>query len=799
MSQRLVKGSPVDKLQVDSRGAAIGAARMNPELAYSAVPLLLKEVIDSENIEAWDKIRTRIDAIYECMTSALDALDAEVSFSHNITYRVGQGQKLVFKPNLVNPACIDRSTHGPGTVALCTPWPFIAALMRWFHDRLGITYHQMSLGEGGTSMSATAAAYNLAHAGKQHITTEAVLEGKWGTGYGGWGFYFVRKYLAETHPPVHTDNPMNGYEESLAGLCLPPGKARDKLMIYDINKIADDGSNGRDVPVARGINYKSITLHKAIVGGNPEDPVDVNAWPKCILVNVPKLKIHNLELLTNAIKNLGVGLYPMEANASRTPGETRWKYAVPHKPVPGYKSSIPHSVWIAELDADSGMPRRDKEGQLILKKTGGLSATMADVIEAVEEQGIMMLHVTDAIEPTNRFHGGAGGVAVPEGYVFASTDPVALDLFCARYMFTSVPSIEAKALQKQNNLPTHFLQKVPIPTAEGQSITTHEGFDSPVSRYGAFNHCQERGLGQQEYYIVGRDLWEGGSLASFEGHLGRVKSGKFVELVTKEMYFAAPKPVLDLQATTLAYARANDTLTGSAYQAMLQSLDENGDGIIEYDDKEKVRSTIFGAYNVRIPAVNIETMERLRIRFLLATIPLRCTKTEWNASGFSFNDLTQFNSTITAALDMAQKQVELPDSFVSGMVCGKGKWPTIQFAERCQICTQLYGSGFPDTFDFLMAPYGLVFQYADLKWNAGKYSRAKKAAGNIDIVKQYHQDVGQGTGSLPFTFYVPDGYGKNRGKSIPNVQETSDSNLIFTASFNNEQEIWKELSLLSIP
>ncbi|MBW2324611.1 MAG: hypothetical protein JRF41_14070, partial [Deltaproteobacteria bacterium] len=89
--------------------------------------------------------------------------------------------------------------------------------------------------------------------GKGEVTTQAVLEGRSGDFYGGWGFYFARKYLAERHDASHTDDPMNGYEESQAGICLPPGKAQDKLMVYDLNKIDDDWSNGRDVVVPHGV------------------------------------------------------------------------------------------------------------------------------------------------------------------------------------------------------------------------------------------------------------------------------------------------------------------------------------------------------------------------------------------------------------------------------------------------------------------------------------------------------------------------------------------------------------------
>ncbi|GAG22645.1 unnamed protein product, partial [marine sediment metagenome] len=256
---------------------------------------------------------------------------------------------------------------------------------------------------------------------------------------------------------------------------LPPGRASDKLMVYDLNKIDDDWSNGRDVPVARGINYQTITLHKAIVGGDPNDRQDRTDYPGCVLINVPKLKIHQLELLTCAIKNLGIGLYPMEANISDEPGKVRWKYADPDKPIPGLKSRIPHSIWIGETDEETGMPRRDKNGQYIVNKTGGISATMADIIEAVKEQDIFMLHVVDGIEATNIFHAGPLSAKVPEGFAFASADPVALDVLCSRYLFTTVPMAEARKIQKERNLSTDSLQKVPMPRSDGRNIRANSG------------------------------------------------------------------------------------------------------------------------------------------------------------------------------------------------------------------------------------------------------------------------------------------------------------------------------------
>jgi hypothetical protein len=260
------------------------------------------------------------------------------------------------------------------------------------------------------------------------------------------------------------------------------------------------------------------------------------------------------------------------------------------------------------------------------------------------------------------------------------------------------------------------------------------------------------------------------------------------------MYFASTKPLLDLQATTLAYARANDAITGSKYTQFLWDFDENGDGVMDYDEKFKCRTTHFMSHGSRLQAISLAFPERLRIRFLLTAVLLRCTKKEWNPAGYDFNNWAEFNLTVTTAMAMAQAPGESADPFVPGLVWGKGKWPSIQFAEWQHICNQLYGGRFPVAFDVMTALYGIAFQYADTKFN-----KAARMSGGANILAAYHRDLEQGTHPLPFALFVPPGYGKVGSKNIPNVEETDDPKLIFTARFEGGREEWRELSLLSIP
>ncbi len=313
MDERMID-SPLGKRAADDGGSPVGVVRMDAGRSYAGIGGLLQEYINNSNSEAWEKIRAKIDYTYENLDLALAPLERETRFIREIELRIAKGQKLLFKPNLVAIQNIDPQTHGPDRGSTtCTEWPFVAALMRWFHDRAGVLYRRMALGEAGTSMPTISSLYSMLNPEGKTVTVEAAVEGKAGGFYGGWGFYFVRKYLKESLPPNSGEDPMKGYEESLAGTYIPPGKVSDQLMVYDLNRVHDDPPRGRDISVPEGVNFQSITLHKAVVGGAPEDPGDLEAYPGCILVNVPKLKVHSLTLITSAIKNLGIGLYPMQA------------------------------------------------------------------------------------------------------------------------------------------------------------------------------------------------------------------------------------------------------------------------------------------------------------------------------------------------------------------------------------------------------------------------------------------------------------------------------------------------------
>lgn len=162
---------------IDREGAAVAVARMDVERSYKDVGLLLQRVIRDHDEGAWREIKAKIDYTYENPDAALSTLEEEAPFLSRIREGLDRGQKLLFKPKLVNAEGINPFTHGPfaGTSSN-TEWPFAAAVMRWFHDRAGVSTYQMSLGESATCMSGIAGSYS--HIKGSPVTTEAVMEGR---------------------------------------------------------------------------------------------------------------------------------------------------------------------------------------------------------------------------------------------------------------------------------------------------------------------------------------------------------------------------------------------------------------------------------------------------------------------------------------------------------------------------------------------------------------------------------------------------------------------------------------------
>jgi len=782
----------IGKRNTDSTGSPLGVVRMDAGRSYAGVGELLQHYINTSDEPVWARIKERIDYTYDKLDLAMAALDAETRFGRELKSRIEQGRKILVKPNLVTAYSIDPQTHGPGPgYYACTDWPFVAALMRWLHDRLDISYHQMCVGEAATTTSAVASLFSMWNPEGKRVTTEAVIEGRAGGFYGGWGFYFVRKYLAESHDAHHGDDPMQGHDESVAGTYIPPGHAGDRLMVYDLNRIYDDPTKGRDIEVPDGVNYTSITLHKAIVGGEPGDPEDIKAFPGCVLVNVPKLKVHQITLMTAAIKNLGVGLYPMQAAED---GESfRWKYGVPFNEVPGLKAGIPHARWTAAVDPQTGIPKRDDKGDYIVTESAGILATMADVIKAVSNQGVFMLHVVDAVQAINLDHTGSRpGTRQPEGLAIAALDPVATDLLCARYLFSNVPLDEAHRTGIDDGNGGRFPQKAPIPRVDGDNIVTDTGYDCPVSRDSSYRYAEGRGLGTREYYVVGHDAVTDTPLASVGGRLGTVSGGRFSDIVTPTLYYDVFKMAWDLQRTSLSYFEAVDTLAGSSLKdEFLQAFDEDGDGVVRYDEcgTKGMLGPIMALMANRMSIEGTERYGYHRGCFLLNSTMLRLSNPQWNTGGHDIMKHFFYGVATVAAYSMSHLGLEGQDPFLPTLTWGKGKWPSFRFASYMQTGVMLYGDGFPLRLG-AGGLYGHAFRYADLTQNEGRYSGTVLLEPAPDGPQRYFTEVVSGAAApLHFTLYVPVGYGSLAGSSVPNIEETDDPARVLTVTFGGT-EIW---------
>ncbi len=787
--------SPVGEREIDHLGSPVSVVKMEPSRSYSGIGNLLQEYINDSKTEAWEAIKVKINYTYEKLDSALSPLNTETCFAAEIQSRLKRGQKLLFKPNLVNIFNIDPQTHGDGGGSTaCTEWAFVAALMRWFHDNLDIRYHQMAIGEAASCMPAAASLYSILNPGKRPVTTEAVIEGKADDFYGGWGFYFVRKYLKECLEPGQSDDPMKGYDESLSGTFIPPGTCKEKLMVYDLNRIFDDPRKGRDIAVPDGVNFKSITLHKVIIGGDKRDKEDFEAYPGCILVNVPKLKVHAITLFTNVIKNIGIGLFPMQ---SAKEGQYHWDYSFPYNSVPGLKGGIPHQVWIPQMDPKTGFPAEYKTGNDIVTKTGGLTATMIDMIQAVRRSDVCMIHIVDAIEAINQDHQGLfPGTKEPEGMVFAGLDPVATDLLCARYMFSNVSLEEALSVELVDRTGEHFPQKVPIPTIEDDHIVTRFGYDCPLARDRSLENAERRGLGQRKYYVLGRDVVNDCPLGSIQGHLGRVTENRFSDLFTKTLYFDVYKMPWDMQATAFHYFEAVDKLVGSSLKKeFMETFDEDGDGIITYEEFGK--KGVFGSYlnlgGESLSELGQTSFGYLRGPFRARAKILKNGNASWNSQGRSLFKEFSYGAVCLVAYRMSLMDFETPDPFLPKLKWGKGKWPSFNFSWYIYLGIALYGNQFPYRIGF-PSLYALAFYYADLIQNQGRHSGRIRNHPDPDGISAYLSSVASGQEKpLDFTIYVPTGYENIAGSNVINVEVTNDPAKILTATFLGGKEIWADV------
>jgi hypothetical protein len=495
-----------------------------------------------------------------------------------------------------------------------------------------------------------------------------------------------------------------------------------------------------------------------------------------------------------------MGIFAMEAKADGTPGSCKWKYSIPEAKIPFGKLKVPHARWSLQTDEDTLRPVRDSKGNFIWTRTGGMEATFADGIQAVRGQKVMMLHIGDGIECCNIYHSGPTGKIVPEGLVFASNDAVAMDNCAAHYLFNMVPMKETEKIQKQWGIKSDVIQKTPFTKQEGKNIVTVEGYDSCYSRYHGLKHSEDRGIGRLDFYVTGKDLWKGGDLASVNGHLGRVDNDKFTDLVTTTAYHASGKPLMDFQTALMSYLELNDKLTGATHkQQLLKHQDENGDGIIDYLEGGKNAGTMAGfLYMQVLMSSKADPLQAMKLRYLFSMIPSKWIHKEWNTEGLETGEQGMMGQAVARAYGMSQAKVENPDPLYPGRAWGNGKWPSMQYVFELMKYARVYGPMFPNRIDTMMSPYGQAFTYADVKWNGSKYYNLEALKKGEDIIGNYHKAIAKGEKPLPFTIYVPAGYGSYSGRQIPNIEETDKPELIFTANFGGK-ESWNDIKLSDHP
>lgn len=786
--------SEIGQISIDEKGAALGVARIAAEKSYQGTAGLLKKVIEDDDQGAWDEIKSRVNYTYEHMDRALAALEGETQFLSPVRQQAAKGKKLLFKPNLVSVESIEPYTHQliSGTIAN-TEWIFVAAVLRWFHDKAGFRYDQMCLGEAASNSLMKAARYTHIKGSGRPVTTEAVYEGRSDDFYGGWGFYFVRRYLADALDSASDENPMNGLKESMADTYLPPGEAGGKLMLYDLNKISDDPSKVRTIELPDGENFKSIILHKVIVGGNPSDPEDCRRYPGSVLINLPKLKIHSNAMFTNAIKNLGIGLYSLQANHADCTCGKRWAYGFPDTDNPAIKSRIPHQVWIPELEADTLLPVKNPDGTYKVTRTAGLTGTMLDIIRATASQDVFMMHIVDAIETVNRCHQGIGlGIPVPEGLIIAGTDVAATDLMCARYIFSNVGIKEALDVGMDDGFGGHFPQAVPLPEFDNGQIRTSTAHDCVIARDASISQAVKWNLGTSSYYIKGYDDLTGNPLASSGGRLGYVADDIFFDIHTKELYWDIFKLPWDLQRTFFAYMDATDELEKTRRKDLfLEAFDETGNCVVSYEEngKKGIFSPALFLSGIYLDSLgNKDDGDMFRAFFTLTASPLRGTNPDWNEKGHHFHREFLMGSVSVVAMMMSSMKIEAKDRFFPELTWGSGRWPSFSQAMNAYLHQVIYGWKFPKQVG-LYSLFGSAIAYADYKQNGrqfvGKYCFAPNPKTPMKYLEAVRDNKMQ---PLDFTFFVPKGYGA--GGRFPNIEETTDPSKIFTVEFEQGKIKW---------
>jgi hypothetical protein len=358
-------------------------------------------------------------------------------------------------------------------------------------------------------------------------------------------------------------------------------------------------------------------------------------------------------------------------------------------------------------------------------------------------------------------------------------------------MFSNVPLGESLEVKLEGGTANGFPQKVPVPIREGNNIISTDGYDCPLARDITFKRAEKRGLGQMSYHVKGYDVLTNSPIISLKGHLGIVKNGNFSDIITNTLFYDTFKLPWDLQRTVFNYLDVVDELEGTKLkEKFLQYFDEDNDGVVTYEEFGKKGSTTFILHLAAnmVSSSGKGRLNSLKGYFQMMTSMYRYRDKQNNPNKHDIMEERSITTTCSVAFGISRIEMDIPDPFNPGVIYGKGKWPSFKFAEFVRTGSLIYGPGFPFSIAF-PSLYGNVLFYADLTQNGGKYAGPFQP--DLQAVNRYVSDVAKGEiKPLDFVLYVPAEFSTLPGKNIPNLVITDDPLKMFTASFQNNEEIW---------
>ena len=153
----------------------------------------------------------------------------------------------------------------------------------------------------------------------------------------------------------------------------------------------------------------------------------------------------------------------------------------------------------------------------------------------------------------------------------------------------------------------------------------------------------------------------------------------------------------------------------------MDGFDENGDGVIDYDENARKGFWTAGLriLNYTYHLQSTEEYGTLSGQFKIAAdFSLRHTNKDWNPQGHDFAKEYALMWVANQAFDMSRSEAVSADPFVSGMTWGGGRWPSWQLATYMYVTGTTYGAKSLVNIS-LQSLYGTAFQYADKTLNGG--------------------------------------------------------------------------------